>query len=147
MRGRLHIMPKYKYPRVFATVASEVTTDTPTLAVFGQACPNEWHLTTTLTKINDRHYTADIQLTQGQILSTTHIDSHYNGTCTATATVPPMMPDKPSPEACAQISSGHDELVQARAACDSMEEEAVRCRTRVDSIIKRLEIQTALCNE
>lgn len=130
-----------------ANCTSTVKTDTPTLAVYERDCPIEWHVATTLTKIDNRHYTTDTRFTQGQISSITHIDSHYNGPCTATVVAQPMMPEKPSPEACAEISTGYDELTKARTACDSMEEEAARCRVRVDSELKRLQIQIALCKE
>lgn len=130
-----------------ANCTSTVKTDTPALAVYERDCPIEWHVATTLKKIDDRHYTSDTQFTQGQVSSTTHIDSHYNGPCTPTAVAQPMMPDKPSPEACAEISAGYDELTRARTACDSMEEEAARCRVRMDSALKRLQIQIALCKE
>ena len=124
-----------------------VSVDTPARAVYAQECPIEWHVKTTLTRIDDRHFTSDILFTQGQLVSTTHIDGHYNGPCTPTAVSPPVMPDKLPAEACAQIAEAHTELAHARVACDSMEEEAARCRVRLDSELKRLEIQDTLCRQ
>ena len=124
-----------------------VIIDTPTLAVYTQECPIEHSTTTTLTKLNEHHVTTDIKLSQGSVTSLVHIDGIYNGPCTPAVTGPMPLPSRPSAEACEQITQAYGELAEARTACNDMEEEAPRCRARVDSELNRLKIQIGICQK